>query len=133
MHAFLSLIGNVDVLSPERVPHRPLTTDRSRCIVNLESPGMRMSVGVLNSFSAVTLFSLFCFKKKMLVITIELISCVILVRLASLGTLVRYPSPTITVDLMGSGDLQNYDWFSDKKRKQLFFICQIVRRLVITK
>ena len=66
---------------------------------------MRMSVGVLNSFSAVTLFSLFCFEKKMLVITVEVISCVILVRLAYLGTLVIYPSPTITVDIMGPGDL----------------------------
>ena len=78
----------MDVLSPERVPHHPLTTDRSRCIVNLESPGMEMSVGVLNSFSAFTLFSLFCFEKKMLVITVEVISCVILVRLTYQDTLV---------------------------------------------
>ena len=50
----------------------------------------------------------------MLVITVEVISWVILVKLACLGTLVMYPSPTITVDLMGPGDLLRYNRFSDR-------------------
>lgn len=127
MHALLSLTWNVDVLSPEREPHFPFTLDMSRWIDNWESIGTEISVRVLNLLSVV------CFEKKVFEITFDVISSVKLVKLALRGALVKNPSPTITVDLMGPGDPLNLNLCSDRNRIQSCLICWRDQRLVITK
>ena len=76
-----------------------------------------MSVRVLKLLSVVY------FEMNIFEITVDVISSVRLVRLASCGTLVKNPSLTITVDLIGSGDLRNHNLCYDRNRIQSCLVC----------